>query len=97
MRYEFDVNKVDIVNLNGKDLRKSFEEQEKVPFDKYLGNLVYEQSRDLDMVNKAIEIHKGNKIELSEREKGLLETCLTGRLMPFIERRVLAQIVKVGE
>ena len=97
MKYIFNIKKVDIVNLNGKNLRESFEKQEGVSFEKYIGNMIYEQCNDIDVVNKAIEIHKGNEIELSEREKDLLVTCLTGKFMPFVERRILAQIIKIDE
>lgn len=96
-RYKFDVKKVDIVNLNGIDLRESFKQQSGVEFEKVIGNLVYENTGDLDLADKAREIHRGNGVELTEREKGLFEEIVKGRYIPFVERQILRQIVELKE
>lgn len=94
-KYRFDVKKVDIVNLNGIDLRESFKQQSGVEFEKVIGNLVYENTGDLDLADKAREMHRGNVVELTEREKGLFEEIVKGRYIPFIERQILKQIVEI--
>lgn len=96
-RYRFDVKKVDIVNLNGIDLREPFKQQSGVEFEKVIGNLVYENTGDLDLADKAREMHRGNAVELTEREKGLFEEIMKGRYIPFIERQILKQIVEIKE
>ncbi len=96
-RYRFDAKKVDIVNLNGIDLRESFKQQSGVDFEKVIGNLVYENTGDLDLADKAREIHRGNAVELTERERGLFEEIVKGRYIPFIERQILMQIVEIKE
>lgn len=96
-RYRFDVKKVDIVNLNGIDLREPFKQQSGVEFEKVVGNLVYENTGDLDLADKAREMHRGNAVELTEREKGLFEEIVKGRYIPFIERQILKQIVEIKE
>lgn len=96
-RYRFDVRKVDIVNLNGVDLRGSFKQQSGVEFEKVIGNLVYENTGDLDLADKAREIHRGNVVELTEREKGLFEEIVKERYIPFIERQILMQVVEIKE
>lgn len=96
-RYRFDVKKVDIVNLNGIDLREPFKQQSGVEFEKVIGNLVYESTGDLDLADKAREMHRGNAVELTEREKGLFEEIVKGRYIPFIERQILKQIVEIKE
>lgn len=96
-RYRFDVKKVDIVNLNGIDLREPFRQQSGVEFEKVVGNLVYENTGDLDLADKAREMHRGNAVELTEREKGLFEEIVKGRYIPFIERQILKQIVEIKE
>lgn len=97
MRYKFDIKKVDIVNLNGVNLRESFEVQYGVSFEKTIGNLVFENASDIDLADKAREIHRGNEVEFSEREKGLFEECVKGKYIPFIERQILGQLVEVKE
>lgn len=96
-RYRFDAKKVNIVNLNGIDLRESFKQQSGVEFEKVIGNLVYENTGDLDLADKAREIHRGNAVELTERERGLFEEIVKGRYIPFIERQILMQIVEIKE
>lgn len=96
-RYRFDAKKVNIVNLNGIDLRESFKQQSGVDFEKVIGNLVYENTGDLDLADKAREIHRGNAVELTERERGLFEEIVKGRYIPFIERQILMQIVEIKE
>lgn len=49
------------------------------------------------MVDKAREMHRGNAVELTEREKGLFEEIVKGRYIPFIERQILKQIVEIKE
>lgn len=96
-KYRFDIKKVDIVNLNGIDLREPFRQQSGVEFEKVIGNLVYENTGDLDLADKAREMHRGNAVELTEREKGLFEEIVKGRYIPFIERQILEQIVEIKE
>ncbi|MEG2228455.1 MAG: hypothetical protein RRY39_08180 [Odoribacter sp.] len=95
MKYLFDIKKIDIVNLNGVDLKEAFKRQNGVEFEKAIGNLVFENSKDIDLADKAREIHKGNPVELSEREKGLFEEIMKGRYIPFIERQILSEIKEV--
>lgn len=97
MRYKFDIKKVDIVNLNGVNLRESFEVQYGVSFEKTIGNLVFENASDIDLADKAREIHRGNEVEFTEREKGLFEECVKGKYIPFIERQILGQLVEVKD
>lgn len=97
MRYQFDIKKVDIVNLNGVNLRESFEVQYGVSFEKTIGNLVFENALDIDLADKAREIHRGNEVEFTEREKGLFEECVKGKYIPFIERQILGQLVEVKD
>ena len=75
-RYRFDAKKVNIVNLNGIDLRESFKQQSGVEFEKVIGNLVYENTGDLDLADKAWEIHRGNAVELGRR--GRIAWCGRG-------------------
>lgn len=95
MKYRFDANKVNIVNLNGVDLRDAFTQQNGIGFEKTIGNMVFENTGDVDLSDKAREIHKGNPVEFSDREKGLFEEVLKGRYIPFIERQILAEIKEV--
>lgn len=97
MRFKFDIKKVDIVNLNGVDLKQSFEAQYGVSFEKTIGNMVFEQATDIDLADKAREIHRGNEVEFSEREKGMFEECVKGKYIPFIERQILNQVVEVKD
>lgn len=97
MKFKFDIQKVDIVNLNGVDLKESFEAQYSVSFEKTIGNLVFENTSDIDLVDKAREIHRGNEVEFTEREKGMFEECIKGKYIPFIERQILGQVVEVRD
>lgn len=97
MKFKFDIKKVDIVNLNGVDMKLNFEEQFDVSFEKAIGNMIFEYATDIDLVDKAREIHRGKEVEFTEREKGLFEECVKGKYIPFIERRILEQLVKVEE
>lgn len=97
MRFKFDIKKVDIVNLNGVDLKQSFEAQYGVSFEKTIGNLVFEKTGDVDLADKAREIHRGNEVEFTDREKGLFEECVKGTYIPFVERQVLAQVVEIKD
>lgn len=97
MRFKFDIKKVDIVNLNGVDLKQSFEAQYGVSFEKTIGNLVFENSADIDLADKAREVHRGNKVEFTDREKGLFEECIKGKYIPFIERQIIGQLLEVKD
>ena len=97
MKFKFDIKKVDIVNLNGVDLKENFEEQYEVSFEKVVGNLVFEQASDIDLTDKAREIHRGNEVEFTEREKGMFEECIQGKYIPFIERQILGQVIEIKE
>ncbi len=97
MKFKFDIQKVDIVNLNGVDLKQNFAAQYGVSFEKSIGNMIYEHTGDVDLADKAKEIHRGNEVEFSEREKGLFEECVKGKYIPFVERQILAQVVEIKE
>lgn len=97
MRFKFDIQKVDIVNLNGVNLKENFEVQYGVSFEKVVGNLVFEQANDIDLADKAREIHHGDEVEFTEREKGMFEECIKGKYIPFIERQILGQVIEIKE
>ena len=97
MKFKFDIQKVDIVNLNGVDLKQNFEAQYGVSFEKAVGNMIYEHTGDVDVADKAREIHRGNEVEFTEREKGMFEECIKGNYIPFIERQILGQVIEIKE
>ena len=94
MRYEFDVNKIDLVDLDGHDWKNSFPDDK--PFNKYIGSSVYNQTRDIELDDKCKAIYRGEKVEFNDREKELFESAIKelGISPGLIERRVLQQIVK---
>lgn len=97
MRYEFDVNKVDLVDLDGNDWKNGFPADK--PLHKYIGSSVYNQVRDVGLDDKCKAIYNGEKVELDDREKELFEKTIKeiGISPGLVERRVLQQIVKIDE
>lgn len=95
MKYLFDVNKVDLVNLNGVDLREAFIQNSGVPFEKVIGNLVYENTFDLDLLDLAKKIHRGEVAEFNDREKDLFAEVIKGKYIPFIERQIMGQFEEI--
>ena len=85
MRYEFDVNKV------GFPADK--------PLHKYIGSSVYNQVRDVGLDDKCKAIYNGEKVEFDDREKELFEKTIKelGISPGLVERRILQQIVNIGE
>lgn len=95
MKYLFDINNVNLVNLNNVDRKKELEKAEGIPFYKIIGNFINENTSDLDMVALSLKIHKGECIEMSEREKELFSGIigkLGGTLSTFLQRQILAEI-----
>ena len=97
MKYKFDVKKVDLVNLNGEDYKEAFQKQYGIPFEKILGNLIYERTDDIDMADMAREIHKGFAVTVSDREKEMLEKIVSDLKPSFIARQISVQFIEIKE
>ena len=97
MRYEFDVNKLDLVALDGHDWRNGFPDDK--PLNKHIASSVYNQVRDVGLDDKCKAIYNGEKVEFDDREKELFEKTIKelGISPGLVERRILQQIVKIGE
>lgn len=97
MRYEFDVNKLDLVDLDGHDWRNGFPDDK--PLNKHIGSSVYNQVRDVGLDDKCKAIYNGEKVEFDDREKELFEKTIKelGISPGLVERRILQQIVNIGE
>jgi len=76
MKFEFDIKKVDLVTLGGVDLRKTFKEKMKKNFEQFLGETIYNSTRDVELDDKCKAIHRGEKVEFNEREKELFERAV---------------------
>lgn len=97
MRYEFDINKVDLVDLDGHDWRSGFPEDK--PFNKYIGSSVYNLTRDIELDDKCKAIFQGKRVEFNDNEKSLFEKAIKELCINpgLVERRILAQIIKINE
>ncbi len=67
---------------------------------KNIGNIIYQNARDLGLVTIAQEIYKGNEVDLSDAElkeiKNLINNPSTG-LMAFARKAVLDYIDNIGK
>lgn len=98
MKYNFEIKEVEIIDLNGTDYRKAFAEQTKLSFDQTIGNLVYAQTTDIDLADKARDIHQSKPIILTEREKPMFEKIIEdSTYLPMIKRATLSEIKKIEE
>ena len=99
MKFEFDIKKVDLVTLGGVDLRKTFKEKMKKNFEQFLGETIYNSTRDVELDDKCKAIHRGEKVEFNEREKELFERAVKAiEFEPgLIERKILKQVIKIDD
>lgn len=98
MKYKFEITAVKIIDLNGIDYREAFLNETKQSFDKTIGNLIYAQTSDIDLADKARDIHQSKSIILTEREKPIFEKLIEeSSYMPMIKRAILSEIKKVEE
>lgn len=95
MKYNFNIKEVEIIDLNGADYREAFLNETKQSFDKTIGNLIYAQTNDIDLADKARDIHQGKSIILTEREKPMFEKIIEdSSYLPMIKRAILSEIKK---
>ena len=93
MNYKFNIKEVEIIDLNGSDYRVEYLTQTKQSFDSIIGNLIYVQTDDIDLSDKAREIHKSREVILTEREKPMFEKIINGSTyLPMIKSAILKQI-----
>ena len=99
MKFEFDIKKVDLVTLDGVDLRKTFKEKMKKNFEQFLGETIYNSTRDVELDDKCKAIHRGEKVEFNEREKELFERAVKAiEFEPgLIERKILKQVIRIDD
>ena len=99
MRYQFDINNVDLVTLDGVNLRVAFQSQTGKSFEQFVGGTVYENVRDIELDDKCKAIHRGEKVEFTERERELFEHAIkTIEFKPgMIERKILQQVIEIKE
>ena len=93
------IKKVDLVTLGGVDLRKTFKEKMKKNFEQFLGETIYNSTRDVELDDKCKAIHRGEKVEFNEREKELFERAVKAiEFEPgLIERKILKQVIKIDD
>lgn len=93
MTYKFDIKKVTVIDLNGTDYRTEFIEHTKRSLDQTIGNLIYERSDDIDLADKARDIHASREIVLTDRERPIfLKIIEESSYLPIIKRAIVAQI-----
>lgn len=98
MKYKFDIKRVNITDLNSVDYRQEFLSQTKLNFDQIIGNLIYTQTNDIDLADKAKDIHKSKDIILTEREKPIFEKIINeSNYMQLIKRAIIEQIKVVDD
>lgn len=98
MKYNFNIQKVEIIDLNEVDYREEFLKQTQQPFNKMIGNHIYAQTNDIDLADKARDIHQSKPIILTEREKPIFEKIIEeSNYMPMIKRAILSEIKKIEE
>ena len=94
MNYKFNIKEVNIIDLNDKDYREDFLTQTQQSFDCIIGNLIYAQTDDVDLVDKAKDVHKSKEITLTEREKPMFEKIINeSGYFPMIKRAILSKII----
>lgn len=98
MRYTFDINKVDLVNLNGVDMREVYPVENKgFSVEKIVGNMVWENAPNIDMENIGRKIHGGEPVELSAMEHELFIGLINSLSAVFLRKRILAQVKEITQ
>ena len=94
MNYKFNITEVELIDLNGADYRDEFLTQTNQSFDSIIGNLIYAQSSDIDLADKAKYIHKSREVILTEREKPMFVKIIEdSTYLPLIKREILSKII----
>lgn len=79
---KYDFTKVVATDLDGKKLKD-------VSISKHISNILYHKAKDLDMVDIAMAIHKGEEVELDKSEiQGVMD------LLMDVDRSGLATFVR---
>ncbi len=95
--FQFDVNNVEISDLEGNNFKNILEKQSNSTLPKMIGNFMYTSTRDLGMFEKAQKIYKSLPVLFSESEKELFVEAIKQMGYPvFVQQGIISVIKEKG-